>query len=133
VQATTTHITQVGRVMVPVTDQDRAIEFYVDKLGFEKIADIPFGNGDRWVEVKPAGGEAAIALVRPPEGQGDRPGVDTRIALETDDIDATHEALKSAGVDVDAEVSRMGGPVPPLCWFRDQDGNTLMLVQPDPQ
>jgi catechol 2,3-dioxygenase-like lactoylglutathione lyase family enzyme len=132
VQATTT-IKQVGRVMVPVTDQDRAIEFYVEKLGFEKNADIPFGNGDRWVEVKPAGGETSIALVRPPEGQGDRPGIDTHIALDTDDIDATHGDLKSAGVDVDAEVSRMGGPVPPLCWFRDPDGNTLMLVQPDPQ
>jgi catechol 2,3-dioxygenase-like lactoylglutathione lyase family enzyme len=132
-EATTTHITQVGRIMVPVEDQDRAIAFYVDKLGFEKVADVPFGHGDRWVEVKPAGGEAAIALVRPPEGSGDRPGVDTRIALETDDIDATHEALKAADVDVDAEVMRMGDPVPPMFWCRDQDGNTLMLVQPDLQ
>src|SRR4051795_312060 len=104
-QATSTHITQVGRVMVPVEDQDRAIDFYVEKLGFEKVADVPFGNGDRWVEVKPPEGAAAIALVRPPEGHGDRPGVDTRIALETDDIDATHEALRSAGFGVDVEVS----------------------------
>ena len=58
-------VTKVGRVMVPVTDQDKAIEFYVDKLGFEVTADVPFGNGDRWVEVTPSNGGAAIALVIP--------------------------------------------------------------------
>ena len=44
-----------GTVIVPVSDQDRAIEFYVETLGFEKRADIPFGGGERWVEVAPAG------------------------------------------------------------------------------
>jgi len=56
-------IKQVGRVMVPVSDQDGAIEFYTGKLGFSVSADIPFGDGDRWVEVEPPGGGAAIALV----------------------------------------------------------------------
>ncbi|MFL5895158.1 MAG: VOC family protein [Thermoleophilaceae bacterium] len=124
----TTHVTGIGRVMVPVTDQDRAIEFYTEKLGFEKNADVPFGDGNRWVEVI-AGGNAdvAIALVQP---RPDDPiGIDTHIALTTGDADAAHEALRSAGVDVDDEVSRMGGPVPPMFWLRDQDGNTLMLVE----
>jgi len=53
-QQTTTHITQVGRVIIPVADQDRALDFYVGTLGFEKRADIPFGEGDRWLEVAPA-------------------------------------------------------------------------------
>ena len=132
-EATSTRISQVGRVMVPVEDQDRAIDFYVDKLGFEKVADVPFGNGERWVEVRPQGGVTALALVIPPDGRGERAPIDTRVALETDDIDATHAELKGAGVDVDPEVSRMGDPVPPLCWLRDSEGNTLMLVQPDPQ
>ena len=44
-------------------------------------------------------------------------------------IDETHAALKSRGVDVDAEVSRMGGPVPPMFWFRDPTGHTLMVVE----
>ena len=52
-----THITQVGRVMVLVSDQDRAIAFYVEKLGFELRADVPFGDGDRWVEVAPPGAQ----------------------------------------------------------------------------
>jgi catechol 2,3-dioxygenase-like lactoylglutathione lyase family enzyme len=49
-------ITQVGRVMVPVTDQDEAIEFYTKKLGFSLAADVPFGDGERWVEVTPPAG-----------------------------------------------------------------------------
>jgi catechol 2,3-dioxygenase-like lactoylglutathione lyase family enzyme len=48
----TTRITGVGSVGVPVTDQDRAVEFYVGQLGFEKRRDIPFGDG-RWIEVSP--------------------------------------------------------------------------------
>jgi len=121
-----TRIKAVGRVMIPVTDQDRAIEFY-ERLGFSKIADVPFGDGNRWVEVS-LGSGTTLALV-PPQ-QGNPVGVDTRIALDTDDIEALHGELKQAGVDIDDEVSRMGGPVPPLCWFRDPDGNTLMLVEP---
>ena len=56
-------VTHVGRVMVPVSDQDTAIAFYSEKLGFELSADVPFGEGERWVEVSPPGGGAAIALV----------------------------------------------------------------------
>ena len=48
----TTRITGVGSVGVPVTDQDRAVEFYVGRLGFEKRRDVPFGDG-RWIEVAP--------------------------------------------------------------------------------
>jgi predicted enzyme related to lactoylglutathione lyase len=55
--------------------------------------------------------------------------VQTGIGLNTDDIDAVHTELKERGVDVDAEVSRMGDPVPPLFWLRDPDGNTLMVVE----
>ena len=53
----------------------------------------------------------------------------TGITLATDDIDASHAQMKSLGVDVDAEVSRMGDPVPPMFWFRDPTGHTLMVVE----
>jgi catechol 2,3-dioxygenase-like lactoylglutathione lyase family enzyme len=119
-------IKEVGRVMVPVSDQDRAIEFYVDKLGFEKRADTPYGDGDRWVEVAPPGSAAALALVHPREGES--AGGDSRIALSTDDVDSVHAGLKDSGVDVD-DVMRMGDPVPPMFFFRDQDGNSLLIVQ----
>ena len=125
--STKTHVDKVATVVVPVADQDRVIEFYVEKLGFEKRVDIPFGNGYRWVEVAPAGAETTVALAPPPEGKptGNR---ETGISLHTDDIDAFHADLKANGVDVDAEVSRMGDPVPPLFWLRDPEGNTLMVV-----
>ena len=55
-------ISQLGRVIVPVSDQDKAIAFYTDKLGFSLTADVPYGEGDRWVEVTPPQGGAAIAL-----------------------------------------------------------------------
>ena len=123
---TKTRIEQIGLVIVPSTDQDRSIEFY-ESLGFEKRTDIPFGGSYRWVEVFPPSGTAGIALA-PPREQ-DSVGVETGITLSTDDADATHAQMKSLGVDVDAEVARMGGPVPPMFWFRDPDGNTLMVVE----
>jgi len=125
--AATTHITQVGPVIVPVSDQDRALEFYVEKLGFEKRTDTPFGDGMRWVEVAPPGAATTIALVPPREG--DPTGVETGVALASDDIDADHAGMRARGVDADEEVSRMGDPVPPMFFFRDPDGNTLFVVE----
>jgi catechol 2,3-dioxygenase-like lactoylglutathione lyase family enzyme len=124
---TLTHITQVGTVIVPVGDQDRALDFYVDKLGFEKRIDVPMDNSMRWIEVAPTGADTTVAIVPPREG--DSAGVETRIALSTDDIDAAHASLKAKGVDVDPEVSRMGDPVPPMFFFNDPDGNRFFIVE----
>jgi catechol 2,3-dioxygenase-like lactoylglutathione lyase family enzyme len=124
---TSTGISQVGTVIVPVSDQDQAIEFYTGKLGFEKRADIPMGEAMRWVEVAPPGAATTIAIVPPREGEPT--GVQTRVAFATDDVDADYASLKAQGVDVDDEVARMGGPVPPMFSFRDQDGNSSLIVQ----
>lgn len=121
------NVAQVATVMVPVADQDRAIDFYVEKLGFEKRADVPFGDGNRWVEVAPVGAATTVALVQPMEGQ--EVGIESRVAFETTDIEADHVTLRERGVEVDAEVMRMGGPVPPMFFFRDQDGNRLLIVE----
>jgi len=125
---TATRISKVGTVVIPVADQDKMIEFYVDALGFEKRADVPFGNGYRWVEVAPPGAVTTIALAPPPQGTPTG-NSQTGIGLHTDDIDALHADLKARGADVDAEVARQGDPVPPLFWFRDPEGNVLMVVQ----
>jgi catechol 2,3-dioxygenase-like lactoylglutathione lyase family enzyme len=128
VSKTKTRLSKIGTVIIPVSDQDRAIEFYVETLGFEKRVDVPFGDGYRWVEVAPADAATSIAIVPPPPGKPTG-NVETGIALNTDDVDADHADLQAAGVDVDPEVSRMGDPVPPMFWFRDPDGNTLMVVE----
>ena len=122
------NLSQVGRVCVTVSDTDRAIDFYVNTLGFEQRSDVPFGDGYRWVEVGPAGADTTIAIVPPPPGNPTG-NVQTGICLNTDDVDAVHADLKARGVDVDEEVSRMGDPVPPMFWFRDPDGNTLLVVE----
>ncbi len=123
-----TKANKIATVIIPTADQDAAIDFYVNKLGFELRADTPFGGDMRWIEVGLAGESTTIALAPPPPDvpTGKR---ETGISLQSDDIDAYYAQLKQAGVDVDEAVQRMGDPVPPMFWFRDPEGNTLMVVQ----
>jgi catechol 2,3-dioxygenase-like lactoylglutathione lyase family enzyme len=92
---TTTRMTQLGTVIVPVSDQDRALELYLDKLGFEKRTDVAYGEGERWLEVAPPGEATTIALVPPREG--DSAGIDPHAAFTTEDIDGDHEGLRARG------------------------------------
>jgi catechol 2,3-dioxygenase-like lactoylglutathione lyase family enzyme len=127
VQQTSTHIKQIGRVIIPVSDQDNALEFYTGTLGFEVRADIAFGEADRWLEVGPAGTGAALALM--PPRPGNPLGKDqTCVVFTSDDLDADHAALKERGVDVDDPMGGEG-PVPRMFFFRDPDGNNLLEVE----
>jgi predicted enzyme related to lactoylglutathione lyase len=123
-----TGVSRIANVIVPVADQDRALQFYTAVLGLEARADVPFGDGNRWIEVAPAGADTPIAIC-PPGPHVTPGGKDTGISLQTDDIDAYHTQLKGRGVDVDAEVSQIGDAVPPIFWLRDPEGNTLMVVE----
>jgi lactoylglutathione lyase len=121
-----TPITDVRTVGVPVTDQDRALEFYLDKLGFEKRLDAPLPQfGGRWIEVAPQGAAITIALV--PTREGAPAGVETGVRLTTADAAAVHEELQGRGVDV-GELLRWPG-VPAMFAVRDQDGNGLEIVE----
>jgi lactoylglutathione lyase len=123
---TETRITGVYTVGVPVTDQDRALEFYVDTLGLDKRLDVPLEQlGGRWIEVAPPGAPVSIALV--PERDGVPSGVETGIRLTTADADAVHADLQSRGVDV-AEMLRWP-EAPAMFAVRDQDGNGLEIVE----
>ena len=135
-------ISQVATLFVPVADQDRALKFYVDKLGFEKRADFQYGGGNRWIEIAPPGSAIGFALVPPSEGKS-AGGDETRCALATKDIEAEHATLRARGVDVDAEIARKGkhrpglisveatiaDPVPAQFFFRDVDGNRFLVVE----
>jgi catechol 2,3-dioxygenase-like lactoylglutathione lyase family enzyme len=118
-------ITGVRTVGIPVSDQDRALEFYVDVLGFETLLDVPMGGGTRWIEVAPRGSATTIALV--PAHEGVPAGVETGMRLTSEDADADHAELRSRGVDA-GEVLRWDG-VPPMFAFRDRDGNGLEIVE----
>jgi lactoylglutathione lyase len=120
------NITRVRTIGVPVTDQNRALEFYLGTLGFAKRIDVTLGTNLRWIEVVPHESDgASLALLRATE---EAPaGVETGIRLMTEDADASHAAMRSRGVDVD-EVLRWPD-APPMFAFRDQDGNGLEIVE----
>ena len=122
---TTTSITQIATVAIPASDQERSLAFYVDVLGFEKTRDLPFGNGQRWIEVSLPAGGTTIAI--PPLGDVS-PGVDTGIRLTTADAASDHAALLAKDVDVDPEILRFPG-APPMFTLRDPDGNRLYVVE----
>lgn len=129
----------VQLVTIPTMDQSRSLAFY-EALGFEVRADFPWQNGHRWIEVYPPGTSTGLALI--PAGP-DPVGVRTGIILNTKNIEAAHAGMKHLGIDVDPDVARIGSPAkarigaveqtepqPPMFWFRDPDGNELLLVEP---
>ena len=122
---TTTRISDVRTIGVPVSDQQQALEFYGGVLGFETRMDSLFPGG-RWIEVAAPGATTTIALAAAQEGTAT--GVDTGIRFSTADATADHAALAAAGVDLDPDVLRFPG-VPPMFSFRDPDGNTLYVVE----
>jgi catechol 2,3-dioxygenase-like lactoylglutathione lyase family enzyme len=125
---TPTKITEIATILVPVTDQDRAIEFYTENLGFQKKMDVAFGPS-RWVEVGPADATTTLALAM---GGDLKPGIDTGVRLSTDDAAADHATLKARGVEVE-DLLNWGGGVPPMFILHDPDGNRIVVVQQPPR
>ena len=125
---TTTGLTAMRLVCVPTPEQDKAVAFY-ESLGFEKRTDTPFGGGYRWIEMYLPDDATGIALAPPPPDSGPVQPAVTGITLRTSDVDATHAKFTELGIDVDADVARTGEPVPPMFWFRDPTGHTLMVVE----
>jgi lactoylglutathione lyase len=121
----TARIDAVRTVGIPVADQDRAVEFYVETLGFEKLVDAPVEQlGGRWIELRPPRSAVTVALTP----LGGRPhGVDTGIRFTTADAAALHAELSGRGVDV-GELLRWEG-VPPMFELHDPAGNTLYVSE----
>jgi catechol 2,3-dioxygenase-like lactoylglutathione lyase family enzyme len=117
-------VTRIQLVSVPVSDQERAKAFYTETLGFDLVADNPFGD-QRWVQVAPKGAETGVTLVTWFETMP--PGSTKGLVLETDDVDASYQELSARGV-------RFNGPVEEQFWgrfatFDDPDGNGWVLQQ----
>jgi lactoylglutathione lyase len=129
-------LTGIGTITVHVSDQERALDYYVNKLGFEKRADNPMGPGQRWLEVAPPEAQTRILLYK---ATREMPGADsyedalakigrsTGMVLETDDIEKTFAELRAKGVKI------IDGPTKqPYGWwgvFADQDGNSYGVHQ----
>ncbi len=119
-------ITRAGTVGVYVGDQSRALDFYVNKLGFEKRLDEPMGHEARWIEVAPTGAETRLVLFTPP-GMEDRIGTFANVVFECDDIHATYEELRGRGVEFSEEPNER--PWGMWAEFKDIDGNGFGLIQ----
>ena len=129
-QGSTTTVSNIGVAMFTVADQDAALAFYTEKLGWEVRGDDRFGeNGEmRWLEVAPPGSTARLSL-NPP--MRDEPGGGT-IGVETADMKAEYERLSSTdGVTITTEPMDMGG-APPMFSIADPDGNNIWVVQTAP-
>jgi catechol 2,3-dioxygenase-like lactoylglutathione lyase family enzyme len=128
-QAPTT-VSNIGVAMFTVADQDAALAFYTEKLGFEVRSDTSFGEqGEmRWVEVAPPGSTARLALNPPMVGE---PG-GSSIGVESADVLGEHARLRAiGGIDVDPEPMRTPG-APLMFMLRDPDGNTVVVVEAPP-
>lgn len=127
-------ITNMHSATIWVADQDAALDFYVNKLGWEKAADVPIGDSDRFVTIAPVGrampGQAAQISLAPRKwlNEGENPPVQTGISFVADDIDATYKVLVERGVTFKGPVEMMPWGMK-ATWFYDPDGNEFFLVQ----
>lgn len=123
-----TTVSNIATAMFSVADQDAAVAFYTDKLGWELRSETSFGEGDqagRWIEVAPPGSATVLAL-NPP--MGGEPGGGS-IGVEASDVEAEHARL--SGIDGVTVGEPMGGegPVPRMFSVNDPDGNWIWVVQ----
>ena len=138
-------IDSIGGAVVIVSDQQKAIEFYTQKLGFGLKSDIPIGGGNteglRWVEVAPKASQSTISLMVPnPMMMSDGVeieaikksiGAETGIWFYSKDMQSSYEELKGKGVDITApEKQEWGGT---MSKVKDQDGNSFSIISSLPQ
>ena len=117
-------IKHVQLVTIFVNDQDKAVDFYVNKLGLEKRVDSDYAPGYRWIEVAPPGAQTSLTLVTWFEDM--TPGSVQGLVLDTADIERTRGELSRKQV-VLSEIKN--APWGRYCTFQDPDGNGFVLVQ----
>jgi predicted enzyme related to lactoylglutathione lyase len=117
-------IRKIKFASIPVRDQDRALQFYTNALGFTVVTDQPMGPGQRWIELRPSKGDAGIALFTVP-GQEDRIGTFTGISMECDDVQKTYDELCAKGVEFAKPPKRESWGVSAI--VKDSEGNQIVL------
>ncbi len=109
---------------VCVSDQDRAVKFYTEKLGLRIRTDQPFNEKQRWIELQIPGAETGMVLFTP-EGQEDRIGTFVNTSIACDNIDRSYEELKARGVEFSTPPTSQ--PWGKFAVFKDPDGNSFVL------
>lgn len=108
---------------IPVTDQDRALAFYTEKLGFRVVTDQPFNERQRWIELGIPGADTRVVLFH--FGDNLKPGGQMNITFWTDDVEATVRELKNKDVEFVMEPKRESWGT--AAAFKDLDGNTFLI------
>jgi lactoylglutathione lyase len=110
---------------LPVADQDRALAFYTQKVGFAVAQDGPYQEGWRWIELAIPGAETRIMFTqRPSDAKADAP----RLVLIADDVDATYRQLIDKGVHFTTPPKQAPwNPGQTFAQFRDSEGNGIVI------
>jgi catechol 2,3-dioxygenase-like lactoylglutathione lyase family enzyme len=109
---------------IPVKDQDRALEFYTERLGFRVLTDQPFDDKQRWIELGIPGAATSLVLFTP-EGHEDRIGGFSNVTFYTDNVQRTYEELRAKGVEFVQEPQSADWGTAAV--FKDVDGNVFVL------
>ena len=117
-------IRKIKFMTMPVADQDRALDFYLNKLGFTLVTDQPMGPGQRWIEVKPPKGDTGVALFTPP-GWESRVGSFAGGSWECDDVEKTYAELTARGVQFEKPPEKQ--PWGTMAIMKDSEGNQIVL------
>lgn len=117
-------ICRVDTVSIPVSDQNQALQFYRDVLGFELIRDHVGSKKKRWVQLVPKGAETTISLVKPFAGM--EAGGVQGLVVQTNDIQSTYQELSGRGVALSEIITMMEGR---FATFNDPDGNGWVLIE----
>ena len=117
-------ITQLKFVGIPTSDQQRALRFYTEQLGFQVATDQAFNEKQRWIELRIANSATRVVLFTP-EGHESRIGTFFNGAFACDDVAATYRQLKGRGVDFVSEPQQQ--PWGTFAIFKDPDGNQFVL------
>jgi predicted enzyme related to lactoylglutathione lyase len=115
-----THLKFAG---VPCRDQEAALKFWTEKIGFKVLTDQPLGN-QRWIELGLPGGNSGIVLFTP-EGHEDRVGTFFNGSFACDDVEATYRQLTERGVEFDAPPAKQ--PWGTFAIFKDPEGNSFVM------
>lgn len=117
-------IKMVKMVGINISDQQRALEFYTEKLGFEVHTDQPMGDGKRWIELRVPGSDTHVTLFTPP-GHEDRIGSFMNVVFGTENVEKTFEELKERGVEFEQPPKKQSWGMSAI--FKDPDGNSFVL------
>jgi catechol 2,3-dioxygenase-like lactoylglutathione lyase family enzyme len=111
-------------VGIAVRDQDKALAFWTQKMGFQVATDQPMGNGQRWIELRIPGGQSGLALFTPP-GHESRIGTFQSISFVVDDVEQTYKELTARGVEFAKPPEKQSWGTSAI--FKDPDGNSFVI------